>query len=341
MSSKTVNLMEVCGTHTMAVAKSGLKSLLPENIRLISGPGCPVCVTPPSVIDAVLSLSGREGVVLATYGDMVRVPGSRRGDSLRRRMAEGARVQVVYSPFDAVKYAAENPGDEVVFLGVGFETSAPGTAAAVGEAERLGLKNFSVFSMLKIMEPPIRALVKDPDFNVQGFLCPGHVASVIGEEGLRFIAEDLHLPAVIAGFETADILKAVRLLLLQAARGEARLENAYERAVRPEGNPKAREIMRQYFVLRDDDWRGLGNIPGSGLMLRDEYEAFDAEKRFSVEVKDAPEPAGCRCGSVIRGKEDPACCPLFGKVCTPEDPVGPCMVSSEGACAAAFRYREA
>ena len=340
MSLRTINLMEVCGTHTMAIARSGLKSLLPENIRLVSGPGCPVCVTPPEVIDAALRLTEDPRILIATYGDMVRVPGSIRGDTLRSRMAKGARVKVVYSPADAVALAAENPDTEVVFLGVGFETSAPGTAAAVGEAMELGLRNFSLFSMLKTMEPPIRALAEDPEFAVSGFLCPGHVASIIGEDGLRFIAEDLKLPAVIAGFETADILNGVKLLIRQIARGEARLENAYRRAVRPEGNPVARAVMEKFFTCRDDSWRGLGRIPESGLCLKEEFAFYDAERRFDIHIGEGKEIPGCICGSVIRGKADPKECPLFGKACTPEDPNGPCMVSSEGACAAAFKYRE-
>ena len=334
-----VRLMEVCGTHTMAIAKSGIRSMLPENIKLLSGPGCPVCVTPGAVIDAVLELSMRPDVTIATYGDMVRVPGSTPGDNLARRRALGAKIEVVYSPVDAVKIAAARPGEEVVFLGVGFETTAPGTAAAVLTAQEQGVKNFSLFSMLKTVEPALRALIASEGFNVQGFLCPGHVATIIGEEGFRFLPRDYGLPAVISGFEPEDILSSVYLLARQLAEGKPRVQNEYRRAVAKEGNPLARAVMEKCFVPRRDLWRGLGAIEKSGLALRDELAAFDAEKKFGVEYKAAARPTACRCGEVITGRLGPAECPLFGKRCTPEDPVGPCMVSSEGACAAYYKYR--
>ena len=333
------HLMEVCGTHTMSIAKAGIRSLLPPHIRLVSGPGCPVCVTPPEVIDMALRLTERPEVTVTTYGDMIRVPGSRRGDNLRRRSAEGADVRIVYSPVDAVELAKSLPERQVVFLGVGFETSAPGTASAVELAAEAGLANFTVLSMLKQTEPAIRALASDPEFNIQGFLCPGHVAAIIGEEGLRFIAEDLHIPAVIAGFEPTQILQAIRLLLLQLRAGEARLENAYTEVVRPEGNPLAIAQIRRVFEPCDSLWRGLGEIPASGWQLREEYAAFDAQRRFGLKQEPAVQKSACRCGEVIRGKLSPEKCPLFGTVCVPEDPEGPCMVSSEGACAAAYKYR--
>ena len=336
--SGPVNLMEVCGTHTMSIARSGLRQMLPPDVHLLSGPGCPVCVTPPAVIDAVLRLSERPDVLITTYGDMLRVPGSRRGDSLAARRAGGARVEMVYSPLDAVALAMQNPDKKVVFLGVGFETTAPGTAAALQAAANSGVSNFSVWSMLKTVEPALRALTADPAFNVQGFLCPGHVATIIGEEGFRFIPDDLHLPAVIGGFEPAEILLAVYMLLRQIRDGKPALENAYPRAVKPEGNPLAREMMSRFLKPREDLWRGLGRIPASGLGIRREWEAFDAEKIFDISYEETPDPSGCRCGDVIRGQSSPASCPLFGKVCTPEDPVGPCMVSSEGACAAYYKY---
>ena len=337
--NQVFHLMEVCGTHTMSIAKAGIRSVLPPHIRLVSGPGCPVCVTPPEVIDAVLELSGQPGIILTTYGDMIRVPGSVKGDNLRRRSAMGADVRIVYSPMDALEIAKETPGKEVVFLGVGFETTAPGTVSAVEAAAEEGVHNFSVFSMLKQTEPAIRALAADPEFNVQGFLCPGHVAAIIGETGLSFIAEDLHIPAVISGFEPNEIMQAIRLLMLQLRAGEAKLENAYPSVVRPEGNTMAKELMRRFLEPADDLWRGLGRIPASGLKLRPEYAAFDAEKKFSVETGQPAVRTACRCGDVIRGKLDPERCPLFGTVCLPEDPEGPCMVSSEGACAAAYKYR--
>ena len=333
-----VRIMEVCGTHTMAIAEAGIRSLLPENVKLLSGPGCPVCVTPAEVIDAVLALSMDKNLILASYGDMIRVPGSTPGDSLQRRRALGADVRICYSPMDALEIAAKNLHKEVVFLGVGFETTAPGTAAAVLAAGERGLKNFSVWSMLNTVEPALRALMGTEGFNVQGFLCPGHVATILGEEGFRFLPASCRMPAVISGFESGDILFALCRLLMQIADGEPRLENAYPRAVRPEGNRLAKAMMGRCFAPRRELWRGLGEIPASGLGLREEWAAFDAEKKFGVTVG-AEKPTACRCGEVITGMREPPRCPLFGKRCTPEDPVGPCMVSSEGACAAWYKYQ--
>ena len=339
LGDRPMTLMEVCGTHTMAIARSGLKSLLPGNIRLLSGPGCPVCVTPAEVIDGVLELAMEKNVILTTYGDMLRVPGSNPGDSLLRRRALGAQVEIVYSPVDAVTLAKENPGREVVFLGVGFETTAPGTAAAVQMAREQGVENFSLLSMLKTVEPALRALIAMEGFQVDGFLCPGHVASIIGEGGFRFLPEEYGLPGVIAGFAPEEILLAVYRLAKQLTEGQARLENAYPRAVRPEGNPLARSMLENCFEPRRDLWRGLGSIDNSGLALRPELASFDAEKKFGLTAAPAAKPTACRCGDVICGRLGPEECPLFGRRCTPEDPVGPCMVSSEGACAAAYKYR--
>lgn len=334
-----VNLMEVCGTHTMAIARAGIKRMLPKGVHLLSGPGCPVCVTPPEVMDAVLELSGRSGVVIATYGDMVRVPGSRRGDNLARRRATGASVEVVYSPMDAIEFAKANPAREVVFLGVGFETTAPGTAAAVLSARDAGVNNFSVLSLLKRVEPALRALIAAEDFNVQGFLCPGHVATILGSEAFRFLPEEFGLPAVVSGFEPEDILDSVYLLLRQLAEGHPRLENEYVRAVRPEGNPLAMAMMDRVLMPRRDLWRGLGEIAASGLGIRPEFSGWDAETKFGLTFAPEAQESACRCGEVITGRLEPEACPLFGRVCLPEDPVGPCMVSSEGACAAAYKYR--
>ena len=333
-----VRLMEVCGTHTMAIAKAGIKSVLPENVTLLSGPGCPVCVTPAEEIDAVLALAMEPGVILTSYGDMLRVPGSRPGDSLLRRRALGARVEIVYSPMDAVELAARNPDKEVVFLGVGFETTAPGTAAAVLNARERGIRNFTLWSILKTVEPALRALIAAEGFSVDGFLCPGHVATVIGAEGFAFLPRDYGLPAVVGGFEAEDILLAVYLLLRQLTDGTPKLQNAYPRAVSQRGNVLAQEMIARCFEPCADSWRGLGTIPASGLRLREELRDFDARARFAVSVSSEPAPTACRCGEVICGRIAPEGCPLFGKRCTPEDPVGPCMVSSEGACAAAYKY---
>ncbi len=333
-----VRLMEVCGTHTMSIARAGIKSLLPPEVQLLSGPGCPVCVTPAEQIDAVLELAMEPDVILSSYGDMLRVPGSRPGDSLLRRRAQGARVEIVYSPVDAVALAKAHPDKQVVFLGVGFETTAPGTAAAVLTAQEQGISNFSLWSMLKTVEPALRTLITAEGFAVNGFLCPGHVATILGAEGFAFLPEEYSLPAVVGGFEAEDILLAVYLLLRQLAEGKPRLQNAYPRAVSQRGNRLAQEMIARCFEPREDEWRGLGTIPGSGLGLREELRDFDAQRRFPLRVSSEPAPTACRCGEVICGRLSPEGCPLFGRRCTPEDPVGPCMVSSEGACAAAYKY---
>lgn len=319
---RPVRLMEVCGTHTMAIAKAGLRSLLAPEVELLSGPGCPVCVTPAGGIDAALALSARPG------------------DTLLRRRALGACVQTVYSPMDAVELAAADPARQVVFLAVGFETTAPGTAAAVLEAAERGLANFSLLCLLKRTEPVLRALAAAPDFAADGLLCPGHVAAILGAEGFAFLPRDCGLPAVVAGFEAADILYAVYRLVCQLAAGEPALENEYTRVVPAQGNAAALAAVGAVFAPADSVWRGLGAIPQSGYALRPEYAAFDAAARFGLAPAPGAEPPGCRCGQVLRGVCRPAACPLFGKACTPADPVGPCMVSGEGACAAAYRYGE-
>ena len=338
LDPQPVKLMEVCGTHTMAIAKAGIKTLLPAGVELLSGPGCPVCVTPAEVIDQILDLAMDPRVILTSYGDMLRVPGSTPGDSLLRRRALGAKVEIVYSPIDAIEIAKENPAKEVVFLGVGFETTAPGTAAAVLTAQEQGVRNFSVWSMLKLVEPALRALMGMEGFEIRGFLCPGHVATIIGERGFRFLPEEYGMPAVISGFEPEDILLSVYALLRQIREGRPRVQNEYTRAVSKNGNELAQRMLERAFAPREDLWRGLGRIEASGLGLREELKDFDAQRRFGLEALPAPKPTACRCGQVITGRMGPAGCPLFGKRCTPEDPVGPCMVSSEGACAAAYKY---
>ncbi len=335
---RPVRLMEVCGTHTMAITKAGLRGLLAPQVRLLSGPGCPVCVTPAGAIDAALALAARPGVTVASYGDLLRVPGSQPGDTLLRRRALGAGVQVVYSPMEAVALAAADPARQVVFLGVGFETTAPGTAAAVQEAADRGLANFTVLCLLKRTAPALRALLAAPDFAVDGFLCPGHVAAVTGAQEFAFLPQEYGLPAVVAGFEPADILYAAYRLVSRLDGGAPALENEYTRVVAPQGNPAAQAAVRAVFAPADSVWRGLGAIPQSGLALRPAWRGFDAAARFGLELRPGAEPPGCRCGDVLRGACTPGGCPLFGKACTPADPVGPCMVSGEGACAAAYRY---
>lgn len=336
---RPVKLMEVCGTHTMAIAKAGIKQLLPKNVELISGPGCPVCVTPAGRIDEILALSHQENVIIATYGDMIRVPGSIPGSNLRRAMAAGAEVRVVYSPLDAVRLAGKLPENQVVFLGVGFETTAPGTAIAIETARDMALSNFSVFSLLKTVEPALRALISAKDFDIDGFLCPGHVATIVGEGGFRFLPGEYNLPAVISGFEPEDILASLIRLLTQIRSGAPRLENEYLRGVSAFGNLPAQQAMSRVFYPCDGDWRGLGLIRGSTLAIRDEFSQFDAARRYNLGKLSSSDSPGCRCGEIIRGRLQPKSCPLFGTVCKPDEPVGPCMVSGEGACAAAYKYQ--
>ena len=336
-----VRIMEICGTHTMAIAKAGLRTLLAPGVDLISGPGCPVCVTPAGEIDAALSLSERPVVMIATYGDLLRVPGSVRGDTLLARRAAGADVRTVYSAADAVDLARSNPDREVVFLGVGFETTTPGTAACLLDAAGSNLDNFSVFCLLKRTEPALRALLDAPDCGVDALLCPGHVAAITGAEAFGFLPREYGLPAVVSGFDAGDVLYSIWRLVCMVCDGVPALENEYSRLVTAGGNAAARAVAEQVFQPANSLWRGLGEIPDSGLTLRPEYARFDAAARYGLARTRGAEPPGCRCGSVIRGVLHPEQCPLFGKVCRPEDPVGPCMVSSEGACAAAWKYRPA
>lgn len=336
--SGPVRLMEICGTHTMAIARSGLKSLLPANVSLLSGPGCPVCVTPSNMIDMILELSQEPGILIASYGDLLRVPGSSQGDSLLGRRAEGGRIASVYSPMDAVEIARENPGTQVVFLGVGFETTAPGTAACILEAASLELKNFSVLSLLKRTEPALRSLIEAEDFAVNGFLCPGHVAAVIGADAFDFLPEDYGLPGVISGFAPADLLGSVLELTEMLALRQPALKNEYTRLVHPKGNPAALALVNKVFCLSPADWRGLGHIDRSGYAIRSQYARWDAAAKFSLSPRPEKRPAGCRCAEVIRGVLSPRDCPLFRRICTPDNPAGPCMVSGEGACSAAYQY---
>jgi len=331
-----VRLMEVCGTHTMSIARYGLRELICERADLISGPGCPVCVTPQGEIDWFLEAARLPGVVAATFGDMMRVPGSY--SSLEQERARGADVRVVYSPADAVELARKNPDRQVIFFGIGFETTAPAVAMSVLEAQRAGAANYSVLCAHKLIPPALRALVEAPDLAVQGFILPGHVSAIIGSRPYEFLAREHGVPCVIAGFEPVDVLQAVHMLLLQVAEGRSAVEIAYGRAVSPDGNPKARAIVSEVFDVADARWRGLGEIPASGLAFNAAHAAFDARRRFEVTPPPAVEPRGCRCGEVLRGLIAPEQCGLFAQRCTPRAPVGPCMVSSEGACAARYRY---
>jgi hydrogenase expression/formation protein HypD len=347
----SVKIMEVCGTHTMSIARFGIKSLLPEGVRLISGPGCPVCVTPAPVVDAAVEIAGKARSVVASFGDMMRVPGS--GKTLEVRRAEGADVRVVYSALDVLAMAEREPGKRFVFISVGFETTTPGIALAVMEAERRALGNLFFLTANRLVIPAMEALCRSGDVAIDGFLCPGHVSVIIGSDAYRGIVRDFGIPCVVSGFEPVDILIAILALLRQIARRKAGekidVENAYGRAVTGEGNRRAMEIMGKVFKVVDAEWRGIGAISRSGLALNDAFARMDALSVFGDELESGTRiahpaaaqegmPAGCRCGEVLRGRIIPPECPLFGKRCVPESPVGPCMVSSEGSCAAYFKY---
>jgi hydrogenase expression/formation protein HypD len=328
--------MEVCGTHTMAVARYGLKKLLPPNVRLISGPGCPVCVTPKEYVDHAVALAREPDIVVATFGDMMRVPGS--STDLLRQQAEGADVRVVYSARDAVAFARAEPDRRVVFLGVGFETTAPTVAATVKEAAAAGIRNYFVLAAHKLIPPAMRALCESGDVALDGFLCPAHVSAIIGADAYEFIARDHGLACAVAGFEPVDILQGIYLLLKQYADGKRRVDNQYSRVVKREGNLRAQEVQAEVFDVCDSRWRGLGDLPASGLAMRDEYAALDAARALEVEPEETVPDHGCICGDVLTGAKVPADCPLFGDECAPAGPVGPCMVSSEGSCAAAYKF---
>jgi hydrogenase expression/formation protein HypD len=336
ISTKSARFMEICGTHTVAIFKHGIREVLPDHIDLVSGPGCPVCVTATRDIDKAIKLARIPNVIVTTFGDMVRVPGSE--SSLQREKGLGADVRMVYSTMDALEIARQNPEKKVVFLGVGFETTAPTIAAAVAAAEAQGIKNFSVLSSHKLLPPAMDALLSGGDLDVSGFMCPGHVSTVIGTAAYEAVAAQYHTPCVVMGFEPLDILQGIYMLVSQIEAGEARVEIQYRRAVAPQGNLNALKTMNRVFEPCDAPWRGLGIIPKSGLALRQAYGSLDAEALFDLEVPDSPEPPGCKCGDILRGVKTPIDCKLFRSVCTPENPVGPCMVSSEGTCAAYYKY---
>lgn len=334
-------LMEVCGTHTVAIAQSGIRDLLPANIRLLSGPGCPVCVTDTTDLDAVINLAERPGVILATYGDLIRVPGS--ASTLQEKRSQGANVQVVYSALEALQIAERNPQAEVVMAGIGFETTAPATAVVVELAQQKDLRNFSVFSLHKVVPPALRALLTDPGVNIDAFINPGHVCTILGVEPFLFVAEEFNRPCVVAGFEPIDILEAILMILKQYLAPSLQVEIQYRRAVRPEGNQIAQGYLERFFQPVSARWRGLGIIPSSGLGLRPEFAAWDTEQKLPVQpakTRPTAEKKGpvCWCGAILKGQKNPGDCPSFGQACTPLRPVGPCMVSTEGACAAHYRF---
>lgn len=336
MAPDAATLMEVCGTHTVAIARNGIRALMPEGVRLASGPGCPVCVTSNHDIDKVIALARVPEVIITTFGDMTRVPGS--SSSLLAEQAAGRDVRIVYSPLDALKIAEENPDREVVFVGVGFETTTPLVAMVIKRAQAAGLKNFSVYGAHKNMPGALEAIINDPELKVDALILPGHVSTIIGMEPYRFLAEKYGIPGVITGFEPVDVLQGIAMIMRQLKEGRAEIEIAYARGVMAEGNPHALAAIDEVFETCTAMWRGLGEIPGSGYRIREEYAEFDAMLRFAPVVEETVEHKGCRCGDVLRGIMAPSECALFRKVCTPENPVGPCMVSGEGSCAAYYRY---
>lgn len=333
---KNLRLMEVCGTHTVAIFRSGIRQILPANVELVSGPGCPVCVTNDEYIDKAIEYARKKNFIVATFGDMLKVPGTR--SSLSAAAAEGADVRVVYSPLDSLKLAQENPRKKIVFLAVGFETTAPTQAATVMAARARGIKNLFMLSAQKLVPPALKFLLGDAAVKVDGFLLPGHVAVVIGAQAFNFLAEEFRVPSAVAGFEAEEILTALVSLLEQIDEGRAEVVNDYRAVVRAEGNVAAKKILSQVCEVADVEWRGIGLIPLSGLRMREEFAAYDIERVEPVEVKRAEKKSACRCGEVLRGVINPTACPLFGKACQPLHAVGPCMVSVEGVCAAWFKY---
>ncbi len=333
-----LKIMEVCGTHTVSAFRSGVRSVLPERFRLLSGPGCPVCVTSQGQIDSAVSLADIPDSVILTYGDMLRVPGSR--GSLADARARGRDVRVVTSAMDALSIAASSPERHVVFLAAGFETTAPATAAMLSAASERHIDNLSVFCLHKRTPPAVRALLDDRDLGIDALILPGHVCVILGHEPFAFVAAACGRPCVVAGFSADSILLAVLDLAIQVSNGSAELHSVYPEAVRPEGNERALALLDTVFVPCDTTWRGLGRIPGSGFRLSPAFESFDAASRLGLSASEPPEPPGCRCGDILRGRITPPECPLFRNACTPTAPVGPCMVSSEGTCGAYFRFHE-
>lgn len=336
LSKHPVRFMEFCGGHTVAIFRHGIRQVLPKTIEMVSGPGCPVCVTATPDIDKSIALAQIPGVIITTFGDMLKVPGSH--SSLQKVRAGGADVRMVYSPLDALKIASENPEKSVVFLGIGFETTAPGVAASVLQAEEQNIRNYYVLSQHKLSPPAIKAILNAGEVKLNGLICPGHVSAITGSQAWEFIAREFGIPCVVSGFEPLDILQCIDMLTNQVENKESRVEIAYRRGVTQEGNTHAQKLMDKVFEPCLANWRGIGLIPDSGLKLRKSYKHHNAEVQFDIKVMPSIEPKGCLCGEVLRGVKTPLDCGLFRKVCNPESPVGPCMVSSEGSCSAYYLY---
>lgn len=331
-----IRLMEVCGTHTMSIFRHGIKGVLPKNITLLSGPGCPVCVTAQKDIDTFIEFAKKDEFIVTTFGDLLKVPGS--SSSLQKEKADGADVRIVYSAIDSLAIAKDNPEKEVVFCAVGFETTIPTIAATLLAAEQQNISNFSIHSSHKLTPPALAALMQTKGVEIDGFILPGHVSVITGTDAYRNVHEEYNIPSVIAGFEPVDILKGILMLAKQNKFKKPALENAYPRAVSDQGNLKAKEIMNQVFKVGNATWRGIGEIPDSGMILNKKFEKYNATSKFSIDIKDTKEPKACACGEILMGLKTPEDCKLYAKACTPMDPVGPCMVSSEGSCAAYYKY---
>ena len=337
LTGAPLKIMEVCGGHTHSIFKYGIEDLLPPNIDMIHGPGCPVCVIPLGRVDDAISLANQPNVIFTTFGDAMRVPGS--SMSLLEAKAAGADVRMVYSPLDALKIARKNPERQTVFLALGFETTAPSTAMTVLHAEKEGIENFSIFCNHIMIVPALKALLDSPELKLDGFIGPGHVSTVIGTRPYEFVAGDYRKPMVVAGFEPLDILQAIYKVVKQCVEGRAEIENQYRRVVTRDGNSRSLQVLSEVFELRDYfEWRGLGSIPRSGLKLKSKYARFDAERRFNVAGLRIADPKACQCGEILKGVKKPWECKVFGTACTPETPIGSCMVSSEGACAAYYNF---
>ncbi|MFD3157456.1 hydrogenase formation protein HypD [Haloimpatiens sp. FM7330] len=335
---ESVNIMEVCGTHTMAISKYGLRSVLNSNINLISGPGCPVCVTPNIYLDYIYELSLKKDVIIASYGDMIRVPGSKPYITLEKARAQGANIKIVYSSLDALKIAKSNRDKKVVFLGIGFETTTPSCAVAILEAVKNKIDNFYLISLHKLVEPVMKVLLEDESIKIDGFICPGHVGAIIGEEGFQFL-KSYKCPGVLTGFQLEEIVNGIYLLIDDIKNKGCKVQNAYSSLVKCKGNVTAKQLINKVFEVRDDYWRGMGLIKNSGLKLKEEYKNHDIEEIYPFNFKEKYTFNGCQCGEILKGKIKPNQCELFGKACTPDNPIGPCMVSSEGSCAAYFKYQ--
>ncbi len=337
LTNKPLKIMEVCGGHTHSIFKYGIEDLLPSNIEMIHGPGCPVCVIPLGRVDDAIFLARQENVIFTTFGDAMRVPGS--SISLLEAKASGADVRMVYSPLDALKIARKNPQRQIVFLALGFETTAPSTAMTILQADKEGIENFTIFCNHIMIVPALRALLESPDLKLDGFIGPGHVSTVIGTRPYEFVARDYGKPMAVAGFEPLDILEAIHKVVKQCVEGRAEIENQYSRVVGRDGNSKSLEVLCEVFELRDYfEWRGLGSIARSGMKLNRKYSAFDAELRFDLPGLKIADPKACQCGEILKGVKKPWECKVFGTACTPETPIGSCMVSSEGACAAYYNF---